>query len=102
MACASRDRAAAVTQTRPERLRLSQRPESCRHAASPIATAVPTYKSSDGLFELIVREDPNDEDDQINGPGHGKHFVLRDLKTATETEFSKIPGSLNMIAPSMS
>jgi hypothetical protein len=41
---------------------------------------------------LILREDPNDEDDQIDGPGHGKHFVLRDLKTGTETEFSKIPG----------
>lgn len=59
---------------------------------SPTATPVPTYKSPDGLFELILREDPNDEDDQINGPGHGKHFVLRDLKTGAETEFSKIPG----------
>jgi len=59
---------------------------------SPTATPVPTYKSPDGLFELILREDPNDEDDQMNGPGHGKHFVLRDLKTGTETEFSKIPG----------
>ena len=61
-------------------------------SASPIATPVPTYKSPDGSFELILREDPNDEDDQINGPGHGKHFVLRDLKTGTETGFSKIPG----------
>jgi hypothetical protein len=61
-------------------------------SASPTATPVPTYKSPDGSFELILREDPNDEDDQINGPGHGKHFVLRDLKTGTETEFSKIPG----------
>jgi hypothetical protein len=59
---------------------------------SPTATPLPTYKSPDGLFELMLREDPNDEDDQINGPGHGKHFVLRDLKTGTETEFSKIPG----------
>jgi len=61
-------------------------------SASPTATAVPSYKSPDGGFELILREDPNDEDDQMNGPGHGKHFVLRDLKTGTETEFSKIPG----------
>src|SRR5215475_7795855 len=60
--------------------------------ASPAATPVPTYESPDGAFELILRVDPNDEDDQINGPGHGKHFVLRDLKTGTETEFSKIPG----------
>ena len=61
-------------------------------SASPVATPVPTYKSPDDSFELTLREDPNDEDDQINGPGHGKHFVLRDLKTGTETEFSKIPG----------
>src|SRR6059058_4623890 len=31
-------------------------------SASPIATPVPTYKSPDGSFELILREDPNDED----------------------------------------
>ena len=59
---------------------------------SPTATPVPTYKSPDGSFELILREDPTDEDDQINGPGHGKHYLLRDLKTGTATEFSKIPG----------
>ena len=61
-------------------------------SASPTATPVPTYRSPDGSFELMLREDPKDEDDQINGPGHGKHFVLRDLKTGTETEFSKISG----------
>jgi hypothetical protein len=61
-------------------------------SVSPTATPVPTYKSPDGSFELILREDPTDEDDQINGPGHGKHYILRDLKTGTETEFSKIPG----------
>ena len=61
-------------------------------SASPTTTPVPNYKSKDGSFELILRVDPSDEDDQINGPGHGKHFVLRDLKTGTETEFSKIPG----------
>src|SRR6266699_3367613 len=53
-------------------------------SASPTATPVPTYKSPDGLFELILREDPKDEVDQMDGPGHGKHFVLRALKTGTE------------------
>jgi hypothetical protein len=61
-------------------------------SASPSSTPTPTYKSPDGSFELILREDPNDEDDQINGPGHGKHYLLRNLKTGTETEFDKIPG----------
>jgi hypothetical protein len=61
-------------------------------SASPSSTPAPAYKSPDGSFELILREDPNDEDDQINGPGHGKHYLLRDLKTGTETDFGKIPG----------
>jgi len=61
-------------------------------SASPTTIPTPSYKSPDGSFELILRQDATDEDDQINGPGHGKHFVLRDLKTGTETEFSKIPG----------
>ncbi|MGH7981831.1 MAG: TolB family protein [Candidatus Udaeobacter sp.] len=61
-------------------------------SASPNPTPLPTYKSPDSSFELILREDPNDEDDQINGPGHGKNYALRDLKTGTETEFGKIPG----------
>src|SRR5436190_3390103 len=39
---------------------------------SPTATPIPSYKSPDGSVELILRDDPNDEDDQIDGPGHGK------------------------------
>jgi hypothetical protein len=61
-------------------------------SASPSPMSPPTYKSPDDSFELILREDPNDEDDQIDGPGHGKHFMLRNLKTGAQTEFSKIPG----------
>ena len=61
-------------------------------SGSPSQTPAPTYKSPDGSVELVLREDPNDEDDQINGPGHGKHYLLRDLKTGAETEFGKIPG----------
>src|SRR5438874_4382935 len=61
-------------------------------SASASPTPAPTYKSPDNSFELVLREDPNDEDDQIDGPGHGKHFLLRNLKTGTETEFGKIPG----------
>lgn len=61
-------------------------------AASPVETPPPTYKSPDGSVELILREDPKDEDDQIDGPGHGKHYLLRNLKTGAETEFSKLPG----------
>jgi hypothetical protein len=61
-------------------------------SASPTATPIPTYKSPDGSVELILRQDPTDEDDQIDGPGHGKHYLLRDLKTGVETDFGKISG----------
>ncbi|HEY4256307.1 MAG TPA: hypothetical protein VGM66_03740 [Candidatus Udaeobacter sp.] len=61
-------------------------------SGSPSPTPGPSYKSPDGSVELILREDPNDEDDQINGPGHGKHYLLRDLKTGSETDFDRITG----------
>jgi hypothetical protein len=61
-------------------------------SASPTTTPTPTYKSPDVSVELILREDPSSEDDQMDGPGHGKHYLLRDLKTGTETEFDTIPG----------
>jgi hypothetical protein len=59
---------------------------------SPPPEAVTSYRAPDGSVELILREDPSDEEDQYNLPGHGKHFLLRDLKTGTETEFGKLPG----------
>ena len=61
-------------------------------SASPAETPPPSYKSPDGSVELLLREDPNDEADQIDGPGHGKHYLLRDLKTGAETEFGNLPG----------
>ena len=65
---------------------------SAAESVSPTATSIPTYKSPDGSIELILRDDPNDENDQIDGPGHGKHYLLRDLKNGVETEFGKVPG----------
>jgi hypothetical protein len=61
-------------------------------SASLSAIPAPSYKAPDDSFELVLREDPTDENDQINGEGHGKHYLLRDLKTGTETEFRKLPG----------
>jgi hypothetical protein len=63
-----------------------------QESASPVETPSPTYKSPDNSVELVLREDPKDEDDQGDGPGHGKHYLLRDLKTGAETEFDKLPG----------
>ncbi len=59
---------------------------------APAETPPPSYKSPDNSVELMLREDPKDEDDQGDGPGHGKHYLLRDLKTGAETEFDKLLG----------
>jgi hypothetical protein len=52
----------------------------------------PHFRAPDASVELILREVKNDEDDSINGPEHGKHYLLRDLKSGKSTEFPKIPG----------
>ena len=80
------------TNVEPEESASPNSSRSAEESVSPTATPIPTYKSPDGSIELILREDPNDEDDQIDGPGHGKHYLLRDLKTGKETEFGNLPG----------
>jgi hypothetical protein len=50
------------------------------------------FRAPDGSIELILKEVKGDEDDSVNGPEHGKHYVLRDLKTGKSTNFPKIPG----------
>jgi hypothetical protein len=67
-------------------------------AASPTASAAgimgerKSYKAPDGSIELILREDPSDPDDQVNGERHGKHYVLRYLKTGIQADFGTLPG----------
>ena len=51
-----------------------------------------SYKAPDGSIELILREDPSDPDDQVNGERHGKHYVLRYLKTGIQADFGTLPG----------
>ena len=51
-----------------------------------------TYKAPDGSAELILREDPRDPDDQVNGEKHGKHYVIRYLKTGIQADFGTLPG----------
>jgi hypothetical protein len=50
-----------------------------------------SFKAPDGSVELILNQ-TEDEDDQYNGPGHGKHYEIRDLPTGKVTEFWQIPG----------
>ncbi len=52
----------------------------------------PHFRAPDGSVELILREVKGDEDDSVNGPEHGKHYLLRDLKSKKSVEFPKLPG----------
>ena len=73
-----------------------------KESASPEASATPaltgmigerrSYKAPDNSIELIMREDPSDPDDQLNGERHGKHYVLRYLKTGIQADFGALPG----------
>jgi hypothetical protein len=69
----------------------STSPES-RESANESPTPTPSYKSPDGAVEIVLREDPNDEADQVNMPGHGAHYLLRDVKSGTETAFADLEG----------
>jgi hypothetical protein len=50
-----------------------------------------SFKAPDGSVELILNQ-TGDEEDQYDGPGHGRHYQLRDLKTGTVTDFQQMPG----------
>src|SRR2546423_887277 len=50
------------------------------------------FRAPDKSVELILKEVKGDDDDSVNGPEHGKHYVLRDLKAGKSIEFPKIPG----------
>jgi hypothetical protein len=52
----------------------------------------PHFRAPDGSVELILREVKGDENDSVNGPEHGKHYLLRDLKSGRDVEFAKLPG----------
>ncbi|HYR23179.1 MAG TPA: hypothetical protein VEP30_09700 [Chthoniobacterales bacterium] len=70
--------------------------ESAQPSASPTPAGMMgerrTYKAPDGSVELILREDPSDPDDQVDGERHGKHYVLRYLKTGIQADFGTLPG----------
>lgn len=60
--------------------------------ATPFGQRGPHFRAPDGSVELILREIKQDEDDSVNGPEHGKHYLLRDLKSGKDVEFAKLPG----------
>jgi hypothetical protein len=60
--------------------------------STPFGQRSPHFRAPDGSVELVLREMKQDEDDSINGPEHGKHYFLRDLKSGKDVEFDKLSG----------
>jgi len=52
----------------------------------------PIYRTPDDSIELVLKTAPDDEDDRYNGPGHGKHFLVRHLAAKSQTEMGELPG----------
>ncbi|MES2465496.1 MAG: hypothetical protein V4671_33440 [Armatimonadota bacterium] len=52
----------------------------------------PQYGSPDSSMVITLRVLPDDPDAEINGPKHGKNFLIKDLKTIEEAEAGKLPG----------
>lgn len=56
----------------------------------------PKFISADGETELILRMVKGDEFNEINGPGHGKNFLLRNVKTGMQYEMGAMPGFVGL------
>ncbi|HZR79053.1 MAG TPA: hypothetical protein VFA58_07575 [Chthoniobacterales bacterium] len=78
--------------TNREETNANESPDASSSAAPGTIGERKTYKAPDGSVELILREDPGDPDDQVNGERHGKHYVLRYLKTGIQADFGALPG----------
>lgn len=50
------------------------------------------YKAPDGSVQLELGETGGDGDNGIDGPGHGRAYVLRNLKTGNATKMGDLPG----------
>src|SRR5205814_9430736 len=89
----NRDESTATESASPAAESASPAPNaSAARTAAGVIAERRSYKAPDGSAELILREDPSDPDDRGNGERHGKHYVLRYLKTGIQADFGTLPG----------
>ena len=57
----------------------------------------PTYRAPDSSVELMLKVSPDNEEDNVNGEGHGKSYLLRDLKSGESVTMGKLPGFVGLV-----
>lgn len=69
-------------------------PENKPQPGSPAMEGEPParYAAPDGSVELILGEVKGDEDNGVDGPGHGGSYILRNLKSGKETKLRDVAG----------
>lgn len=82
-----------------------EEPQSPSGAPAPAPEATPAspllmpdgpdhYTTPDGAQEVVLTG--SGKDDEVDGPGRGKHYELRDLKTAKSVELGDVPGFVGL------
>ncbi len=61
------------------------------------AGSPPVYRAPDGSLELVLKVVPGSEDDSLNGEGHGKSYLLRDVKTGEAVALGQLPGFVGLV-----
>jgi hypothetical protein len=69
-------------------------PEDKARPGSPSLESEPPvrYAAPDGSVELVLGEVKGDEENGIDGPGHGGSYLLRDLKSGTDIKMRDVSG----------
>ena len=52
----------------------------------------PRYGSADGTLDITLLVLPDDPDRDVDGPGHGKDFLIKNRKTGEQVQAGKLPG----------
>ncbi len=61
-----------------------------------VPPVAPTYRAPDGSVELVLKVTPDNEDDGIDGEGHGRSYLLRDPKSGEAVALGRLPGFVGL------
>ncbi|CAN5901783.1 hypothetical protein BH11VER1_BH11VER1_11730 [soil metagenome] len=72
-----------------------QYPETTTASSLALSTP-PKFTTPDETTQITLQTIQTDEDDSINGPGHGKHYLLQDMKSGRKWEMGEFEGFVGL------